>query len=92
MTTTHKALLYVGPTDTDSYKHNLFSTIGAIMLPDLVYLPNPGANHTLEDVKEATEKLVAVRTDGDGTVDWIEVTSFEAFKREWLNIVGRPFK
>ena len=92
--TNYKALLYVGPTDSDAYNHNLFAVVGAIMLPDLVYLPNPATTkdaETLEDIKEATEKLTSVRTNGKGVVEWIEVKSYAAFKREWLNIVGRSF-
>lgn len=92
---TYKALLYTGRTDTEAYKHHLFAVVGAIMLPDLVYLPNPTSTqkpHTLEEVREATERLTSVRTNGNGVVEWVEVDSYAAFKREWLNIVGREFK
>lgn len=92
---TYKALLYTGRTDTEAYKHHLFAVVGAIMLPDLNYLPNPTTMqepHTLDEVKEATEMLTSVRTNGNGVVEWVEVDSYEAFKREWLNIVGREFK
>ena len=91
----YKALLYTGPTDTEAYKHHLFAVVGAIMLPDLVYLPNPTTMqnpHTIEEVKRETEKLTAARTNGNGVVEWVEVKSYAAFKREWLNIVGREFK
>lgn len=91
---TYKALLYTGTTETKAYKHNLYAVVGAIMLPNLVYLPNPKTCkniHTLDDIKKETERLTAVRTNGKGVVEWIEVKSFVAFKREWFNIVGRSF-
>lgn len=92
MEKTYKALIYTGNTETEAYKNHLFSVNGALMLNRLVYLPNPGDAHTLNDVIEAAEKLVKVETNGAGSIEWIEAKSFEAFKREWLDIVGRPFK
>lgn len=88
----YKALIYTGSTETEAYKHSLFSVNGALVLNRLVYLPNPGEEHTLDDVIEAAEKLVKVETNGKGSIEWTRATSFEAFKHEWLDIVGRPFK
>lgn len=91
MKNTYKALIYTGSTETEAYKHNLFSVNGALMLNRLVYLPNPGEEHTLDDVIAVAEKLVKVETNGNGSIEWIEAKNFEAFKRGWLDIVGRPF-
>lgn len=91
MKKTYKALIYTGSTETEAYKHSLFAVNGALMLDRLVYLPNPGETHTLADVIEAAEKLVKVETNGNGSIEWTEVKSFEAFKRAWLDIVGRKF-
>lgn len=92
MKNTYKALIYTGSTETEAYKHNLFAVNGVLMLSRLVYLPNPGKAHTLDDVIEAAEKLVKVETNGEGSIEWTKVKSYEAFKRGWLDIVGRPFK
>ena len=91
MKKTYKALIYTGSTETEAYKHNLFAVNGVLMLNRKIYLPNPGEAHTLADVIEAAEKLVKVETNGTGYIEWMEAKSYEAFKRGWLDIVGRPF-
>lgn len=91
MKKTYKALIYTGSTETEAYKHNLFAVNGVLMLNRKIYLPNPGEAHTLTDVIEAAEKLVKVETNSAGSIEWTEAKSYEAFKRGWLDIVGRPF-
>lgn len=91
MKKTYKALIYTGSTETEAYKHNLFEVNGVLMLNRKIYLPTPGEAHTLADIIEAAEKLVKVETNGAGSIEWTEVKSFEAFKRAWLDIVGRKF-
>ena len=92
MKKTYKALIYTGSTETEAYKHNLFEVNGVLMLNNRkIYLPKPGEVHTLADIIDAAEKLVKVETNGEGSIEWIEVKSFEAFKRGWIDIAGREF-
>lgn len=86
-----KVLLYNGSKTTEAYKRHLFMVSGVFMFNNKkIYVPQQTENRTITDLKEMVTEYIT-KNSNNASINFVEVTSFEAFKRVWLEITGKKF-